>query len=134
VAVAGIIDLVGDGKDHTEEFLRMLERQGVVVDAYIDLKDLTIKTPDKGKGVTVNTDYLIVGGGSDALSGALARDREYTKRLDAAVRQLKQQALGEGVTVISLPRYLDLIGYKPLHATTEGRRGGAAPAAPRSGR
>src|SRR5262245_58527003 len=34
VAVAGFIDLVGDGKDGSDDFRRMLTRQGAVVDAW----------------------------------------------------------------------------------------------------
>ncbi|HEY8504020.1 MAG TPA: hypothetical protein VIL46_05520, partial [Gemmataceae bacterium] len=55
IAFAGIIDLNGDGTDDSEQFIRMLEQQGVVIDAYLDLKTRTIK----GKGITLDTAYLV---------------------------------------------------------------------------
>ncbi len=57
VALAGIMDLTGDGRDSLAEFMRNLERQNVIVDAWLDPKDYSIK----GKGITVRTDYLIQG-------------------------------------------------------------------------
>ena len=43
VAIIGLIDLMGDGKDNTAELVRNLTRQGIIVDAYLDLKDKTLK-------------------------------------------------------------------------------------------
>ena len=39
IALAGIADLGGDGADNTEDFRRLLKRQNVDLDAYIDTKD-----------------------------------------------------------------------------------------------
>src|SRR5262249_30801884 len=57
VAVAGMIDLTGLGTDNTQDFVRSLERQGISVDAYLDLKELAVK----GKGLSLQTTYLILG-------------------------------------------------------------------------
>lgn len=57
VAIAGIIDINGDGIDDTQDLIRALERQGVVVDAWLDLKERAIKGP----GITEKTTYLLVG-------------------------------------------------------------------------
>src|SRR5207245_9922475 len=56
VAVAGLIDFTGDGRDQMDEFMKTLTRQNIVVDAYLDLKDATLK----GK-MDLKTDYLIMG-------------------------------------------------------------------------
>ena len=57
VALVGIIDLNGSGVDGTQDLVRALEKQGIVVDAWLDLKDRTIKGP----GMTERTTYLIKG-------------------------------------------------------------------------
>ena len=42
-------------------------------------------------------------------------------RLAALVKRLKEKASANGVTVISLSRYLDMIGYKPPQVTSSRR-------------
>jgi hypothetical protein len=108
VVVAGVIDLAGDGRDGTADFLRALKRQGIVVDAYIDLKKGTVA----GKGLTSKTDYLIVGDGLDSVSDARARNADLVKSVEKAKQSLRTKATTNGVTIISYKRYLDLIGYR----------------------
>src|SRR5439155_12715720 len=43
--IAGIVDLNGDGIDDTQDLIRELRKQGVEVDAYLDLKERAIKGP-----------------------------------------------------------------------------------------
>ena len=57
VAIAGLIDLTGDGRDSTLEFVRNLEKQNIIVDSYLDLRDMTVK----GKGIGLQTNYLVLG-------------------------------------------------------------------------
>ena len=45
VAIAGFIDLIGDGRDATPELVRMLEKQGVVVDIWLDLHNCRGRAP-----------------------------------------------------------------------------------------
>ena len=56
VAVAGVIDLKGDGTDSSLEFIRDLEKQNIIIDAYLDLKSMTVK----GK-MSFKTGFLIMG-------------------------------------------------------------------------
>jgi hypothetical protein len=122
VAVAGLIDLAGDGRDHTLGLVRALERQGTIVDAYLDLKD---KEPVvKGKGITASTDYLIVGDNVDGGMDPRSRDRDFTTKVDRAVAGMKQKALSNGVTVIGLRKYLDMIGYRSPRGVSEMTSGG----------
>jgi hypothetical protein len=126
VAIAGIVKLSGEGKeDDTAAFIRLLERQGVVVDAYVDRKTLSVK----GKGITADTDYLILGEGSEALGEGRTRDKEAAERLNKAITSMRQKASAEAVPLIGLQKYLDLIGYRPLRgsrrATTGGYAGGS---------
>src|SRR5260370_15126580 len=57
VALAGLFDLTGEGRDQIDELMRTLKKEGVVIDAYLDLKDRTVK----GDGITIKTDYLVLG-------------------------------------------------------------------------
>jgi hypothetical protein len=111
VAVAGLVDLVGavrDPEGGLEDFLRMLEREDMVVDAWVDLKDYSVKGP----GITVQTDYLVVGDNPEAAD----RDVQGAQRLEAATQKLKEQARENGVQVISLRKFLELIGHRvPAH-------------------
>jgi hypothetical protein len=112
VAIAGLADLGGDGSDNSDDLRRLLARQKVTLDAYIDTKDE--KMPKiVGKGVSVNTDYLVVGEGLDAFRGSKAYSKEYLLKFKLLSDELKAKAANNGVAVISLRRYLDMIGYQP---------------------
>jgi hypothetical protein len=108
VAIAGIIDLDSDGRDDSVEFRRNLERQDVVVDAYLDLKDFKVK----GRGITVRTDWLILGGGLDYLGGGGPREQEFYANVEKAIEAMQQKAKDTGVEVIGLRKYLEQIGYR----------------------
>jgi len=126
VAIAGVADLGGEGTDSSADFRRLLERQGVVIDAYVDTKDA--KEPRLLKGgrsddkeakgeVTAKTTYLIVADGFDVLSKHPSKnDKEYAKKFQDLVSEMQDKARNNGVTVLSLQRYLDMIGYKPPKA------------------
>lgn len=107
IALVGIIDLAGDGHDDTQEFIRNLKKQNIIVDAWTDTKDKEL--PPKGSGITVRTDYLIVGSGRGSLSEA--RDPAFAGNLDKAIKAARDKAKENGVTVIGLRKYLDMIGY-----------------------
>jgi hypothetical protein len=111
IAIAGVVDLTGSGHDETEQFVRSLERLNVVVDAYLDLrKDFTIKGP----GITVQTEYLILGDKPETIlgSGGAARDDEIKKKIAAGMEDMSKQAKENGVRVRSLRQYLEEIGYR----------------------
>jgi hypothetical protein len=121
VAIAGIADLGGDGTDNLDDFRRLLQRQNVVLDAYIDTKD--DKMPKVvGKGVTVNTDYLILADTLEAVNSPRSRDREYVQKYDRLRDELKTRAANNGVTLITLRRYLDMIGYTAPKVISTGAR------------
>jgi hypothetical protein len=124
VALTGIVDLTGDGRDSTAEFRRNLERQNIVVDAWLDPKDFTVQ----GK-VTVQTDYLILGDGAESLGSS--RDRKTIgDKLDKGIGEMKAQAEKNGVQVISLRKYLEMIGYRLPRATGDLPTGNTGPYKP----
>lgn len=94
VAYAGIIDLDGDGRPNNEEFVRILEKNNLTIDAYLDLKTGEIKGP----GIGFKTKFLIVG--SDA-------------PIVGNVKKMMDQAKEKGVQLIDARMFLNLIGVKP---------------------
>ena len=105
VAIAGMIDLTGEGRNQLREFRQLLERQNIVVDAYLESSGSNWAS--QGKGVTRETNYLILG-------------EELPDSKDATVKighikdsDVFQQAKANGVLVLNLRNYLDLIGYQP---------------------
>ena len=107
VALAGVMDLRGNGQDDLQGLMRLLARQNVVVDAYLDPRELTMKGP----GMTVQTDYLILGE-SPENPGANRKENEATLKRDKILGDVQRDANQKGVKVISLRRYLELVGYR----------------------
>jgi len=101
VAIAGLIDLSDDGNpdDDLDELRRNLEKMGVIIDAYLNLKDLSIKGE-----ITKNTDYLILGGE--------IRDDGKNKQQKEVFDDMMQKARHNAVPVIKLKQYLSLMGYR----------------------
>src|SRR5262249_12189547 len=129
VAIAGLADLGGEGTEDSVDLRRLLKRQGVVVDAYIATKNL--KTPEvlneKGeKGdVTSKTNYLIVADGLEAIPNHSKKsDKEFVKAVNDQIGQLRSKAQANGITVISLQRYLEMIGYRSSKVISPSRYGG----------
>ena len=115
IAIAGVIDLTGDGRDSLNEFMRNLEQQNIVVDAYVDPKDGSIKGQ-----LTYQTDYLILGGAPERAYNSSSDESE--KRVLDGRKQMQEEAKKYGVPVKSLLGYLEMIGYHLPHVTR-----GAAP-------
>jgi hypothetical protein len=112
VAIVGIIDLAGDGRDNLFEFIRNLERQNIVVDAYLNPRDNSIKGQ-----ITFRTDYLIVGEPRVSAIGSKVGDAE--KQFQVAQKQMQDDAKKYGAQVVSLAHYLGLIGYHVPHSARD---------------
>lgn len=113
VAVAGTIDLTGDGRDSLPEFLRNLERQNIVVDAYQDLRDGSMKGQ-----ITYQTDFLILGGLPG--KGGSGKAGEAEKRILEGRKHMEDDAKKYGVQVTNLLKYLEMIGYSLPHSGRAG--------------
>jgi hypothetical protein len=112
VAFAGIIDLDGDGLDNNEDFLRMLERQNIVVDEYLKLKPLTFMKRD-GKGMSLQTRYLVMA--ADPHFDAFEADtpqRRHAQKVLEQMSDIRQRAKELGVQLIDANKFLAMIGYK----------------------
>jgi hypothetical protein len=121
VAIAGIIDLTGQGRDNTDEFIRTLRQQGIIVDAHLDLKDMTIK----GEGLTAQTDYLITGDTpqfsdkdyvprTDDKEGNAPEDKRFERKtgIHEKLTEMRNRARDLGVTIVPFKRFVALTGYK----------------------
>jgi len=114
VAFAGIIDLDGDGLDNNEDFMRVLERQGVIVDEYMRMRPMEFVKRD-GRGMSLATKYLIIA--PDPRLDALPTDKgsPQTAQIQAAIiklAEIKQRAGALGVQMIEARKFLAMIGYK----------------------
>lgn len=98
VAFAGIIDLDGDGRPDNENFVRILERNNLVIDAYLDLKSGEIKKRPGTNGIDFKTKFLIIGSDAPQVGN---------------VKVMMDQAKEKGVQMIDGRMFLALIGIKP---------------------
>jgi hypothetical protein len=116
VAIAGIIDLTGSGVDGTPDLVRALEKQGVVVDAWLDLKDRTIKGP----GMNERTSSLIKGERPIIPSNAALEGNPLTQAatdIIGKITEMEQKAQTLGVQPVPYRRFLSLVGYKLPRST-----------------
>jgi hypothetical protein len=111
VAIAGIIDLNGDGVDDTPDLIRTLDKQGITVDAWLDLRDRTVKGP----GMTEKTTYLILGEKPvlppNVIPGSNAVADAATEVL-GKIEEMKAKARDLGAEQVQYRRFLSLIGYR----------------------
>jgi len=102
-ALAGFMDLDGDGVSDREFVREVIKLQGGVIDA--ELHDDGTLT---GK-LSVNTDHFVVG---DTEKLAQSADPDLKKRIAANYKILRNDADDKGVDLISTTRLLDLLGWK----------------------
>jgi hypothetical protein len=113
VAIVGTIDLTGEGRDSTQEFIRTLKRQNVEVDAWMDMK-----TSKMTGEITRQTDLLIVGGYPDLGTGVVKEDPKKNAAIEAMTK-VQDQASRLGVRIVRLNAFLEMAGYalpKPLRS------------------
>jgi hypothetical protein len=95
VALAGIIDLDGDGRPDTEAFMGLLQKNNLIVDSWLDLKTGEIK----GKGMNSGTKFLILGTDAPVEVGR--------------IKKMVKTARANGTQVIDSRVFMSLIGVKP---------------------
>jgi hypothetical protein len=122
VAITGLVDLTAEGRGsvaeysrNLEEFMRKLEQHSVLVDAYLDPKDMTMK----GKGISVATDYLILGDGQEYLADRGA-GADLLKNVAPKITEMQDLAKRNGVQVMPIRKYLETIGYRLPKPVSEG--------------
>lgn len=109
-AVAGVIDIDGDGIEDKELLRNIIYANGGVIDSEVDAEGNVTGQ------MTVNTRYLIRGEPPTEKAGQQAL---------AAYTDLYDRASLLGIELMPLPRFLALMGYKPgsRTVTIDGARG-----------
>ena len=135
VAISGYVNITGEPSDNPAEqyqqmqdFMYLLQRQGMTIDSYVDLRDGQVK----GK-VTGKTRYLIRGEDPRGIKAAAKAGEgdepevsPEAKRLAAindANRALLAEARDKGVLVISAENFAAMIGYRRIHSANEDVKG-----------
>lgn len=132
VAVAGIVDLSSRTTDSPaaqmdslDQFLRVIEKQGAIVEAYLDLRDGKIR----GK-IGPKTNFLI--------RGPLPIDEKNPKSerlqyLQDSMRTMSKDAVDRGMFVISPDNFTIVIGYRPHRSATDAEVNDFRPFLPTAG-
>jgi hypothetical protein len=131
VVLAGNINWTGYSSDspaeqmrNLEDFMRILGRQGVGVDAYLDLADGKVKGE-----ITSRTRFLIRG---DLV--AVPKDAklaESAKLINDAIGAIRRDAIERGMFIISADNFANVIGYRrPRSANDLEESSGFRPALP----
>jgi hypothetical protein len=103
-ALAGLLDIDGDGSDDRVKVRQLIALAGAKIDAEV--------LPDGSEHgeVTVETNYFIRGGQPDPEKiGAVGM------RVLSAMAKMERTALDYGAIVLNLSKFLDLMGYTPVN-------------------
>jgi hypothetical protein len=101
-ALTGVIDIDGDGQSDLQLARELIESNGGIVDAYL-------KEDGKIQGdISANTRYLVLG---DIPDSALRAN------MQTGFQSMSKTAASMGVQTISLPQFVDQMGYKPQDRT-----------------
>ncbi|HMF15394.1 MAG TPA: hypothetical protein VKE94_23930 [Gemmataceae bacterium] len=126
VAIVGMVDLTGDLRTDRpadvnralDEFKRRLEGQNIVVDAWLDFVESSVK----GKGISRNTDYLILGPLPEARAGVVRDDDPKNQKredIHKLATKMQDEANKAGVPIIKLRDFLALTGQRPPRSTQD---------------
>ncbi len=101
-ALTGVIDIDGDGQSDMQLARDLIELNGGVVDAFL-------KDDGKMEGeITANTRYLVLGDVPDsAIKSAMME----------GFHKMSKEASSLGVETVTLPQFVDQMGYKPQDRT-----------------
>ena len=110
-ALTGVIDIDGDGQSDLQLARDLIELNGGVIDA-------VLKDDGKLEGeITANTRYLVLGDVPDsAIKSAMAQ----------GFHDMSKTAASLGVQTITLPQFVDQMGYKPQDRTVHLGTGASA--------
>jgi hypothetical protein len=107
--LAGLIDIDGDGESDLKKVTELIQLNGGRIDAVLDEKGQSPAGQEPNK-LTTNTRYLIVGEPPSALGANAA---ELTNRWS----RMRADALAKGIKLVSVPAFLDYLGYRPQDRT-----------------
>jgi hypothetical protein len=110
-ALTGVIDVDNDGVNDLQLARELIDLNGGVVDAYL-------KDDGKIEGeITANTRYLVLGDVPNTAVKAV---------MTQGFHEMSKTASSLGVQSISLPQFIDQMGYKPQDRTVQLGKGAKA--------
>ncbi|GBD36369.1 hypothetical protein HRbin36_01492 [bacterium HR36] len=129
IALAGIVDLDGDGKDDSDTFKQLLRERGVIVDMHLRFDGAEYKPEGR---LTDRTDVLVVGI-NPVLPPRKPAEGEEGKpvRPSDSYEQLEQEARRRGMDVVGVRQFLLQMGFFDLRALV---RAATAPEKPAEGK
>lgn len=120
VAVAGAVHLDGPPSHNPAEamrqlndFMHVLSREGMTVDAYLDLTDGAVKG-----AITNKTRFLILGD-SLPIVGVKEAEAERHKLLNEASAAMRKKAVARGMFIISSENFLNVTGYRSPRSASD---------------
>lgn len=135
VVIAGNINWGGSPSDspaeqlrHLREFMSILERQGVKIDAYFDMAEGKLKG-----AITSKTRFFIGDGRSAQGKGSATKVDEEAKKLNEAIAAVRAEAIERGMLIISADNLANVIGYRRARSASEFEPSGFRPAVPFAG-
>jgi hypothetical protein len=128
VAITGYVNVTGVASDSPGEqmrqladFMYLLERQGVIIDAYLDLTDGQVK------GAITSSTRFLIRGDDLRLDAKDVEDKspraERAVAVNNATALMRKEAVEKGLFVISAKNFAAVIGYRPPAALTQGQPG-----------
>jgi hypothetical protein len=107
VAIAGELNL-GAGNVDMPGLMRMLERQNIIVDAYIDPRDGAVKGP----GITRRTDFLVLGELFRPRTRDGAKGQEVANKANESLKKMLDEARENALTVVNPRRFVNETGFR----------------------
>jgi hypothetical protein len=114
VAIAGAINLTGQEIDAPSEqmrqlanYVQMLERMSIRVDAVLDLTDNQVKGALSNK-----TRFLILGARAEAKNPTDEAQKERAKAINDAIGAMRKDAMEKGMFLISAENFAIAAGYR----------------------
>ena len=95
-----------------KDFFHILGRQGVKVDAYLDVTDVKMQGE-----ITNKTRFLILGKGMSV--DPKSPQAEQAKKINAAIAAVRAEAIEKGMFVISADNFANVIGYRRPRSASE---------------
>ncbi len=134
VIIAGNISFTGlpsetptEQMRNLQSFMAMLERQGITVDAYLDLSD------EKIKGEITNQTRYYIRGNSYVTKHKEGRELERAEKLNKAMDDLRKEAAERGMFIISADNFVNVIGFRRPGSADDLEVSGFRPTNPAAG-
>lgn len=150
VAVVGYVNITGDPSDNPaeqirqmEDFAYLLQRNGMQVDAYVDMRDGQVRgaiTP-KTRYIILGDDLRVAGGakkkmdkeGDDKEPAAEQPGADRGKLINDANLALKKAGVGNGSLLVSQDNFAMLIGYRRARSANNPQLSEFRPSLPYAG-